>query len=222
MKHLSDEIPSFHPRLAGGYACILGTRFHPFLLPAFSISSSLAGERRPLSFTAYHFQPSLSLSLSSHFSSSSFSQELNRGVASHLRRKKEREGGRERKSHLGAIFLFSSLLLACPAGRRLTGAASLSWTATVSAEREGGEGTGKMIKASSSSSSPVGWLLSLSLSLSPPLSDSRGREGEGRKTKVKARGDGEKCLTPPSGDLRIRRLFKSNIVSRSAQSDKLS
>ena len=168
----------------------------PACLPAFSISSSLAGERRPLSFTAYHFQPSLSLS--SHFSSSSsFSQELNRGVASHLRRKKEREGeregGREEESSRGHLPLL--LLLARP-GRR--------WCLAVvwmddddgrcrrRGRREGGgtkeggrQGTEKMIKASSSSSSPVGWPLSLSLSPSVSVKGGKG------KTKVSARGEGE-------------------------------
>ena len=105
MKHLSNEIASFHPSPDDGYACLYFGHAFSSIPPAFSISSSLAGDPSPsLLITFSHL--SLSLSLSSHFSSSSFSLELNRGVASHLRRKKEREGGR--KSHLGAISLLSS------------------------------------------------------------------------------------------------------------------
>ena len=168
MKHLSNEIASFHPSPDDGYACLYFGHAFSSIPPAFSISSSLAGDPSPsLLITFSHLSPSLSLSLSSHFSSSSFSLELNRGVASHLRRKKEGREEESSRGHLPPLLSSLSFPLAC----RVAGGARLSCGRRRC--RQGGgreQGTGKMIKASSSSSSPVGWLLSLSLALSPSAS----------------------------------------------------
>ena len=115
-----------------------------------------------LLITFSHLSLSLSLSLSSHFSSSS-SPELNRGVASHLRR--TREEMEKRKSHLGAI---------------LPARADDASVEEDGAAEGGGGGRGKMIKASSSS--PLGRPSSLSLSLSLSLSASRWKEGKRQKS----------------------------------------
>ena len=153
-------------------ACILGTRFHPFLLSG----------RRPLSFSAYHFQPSPSLI--------SFLLLLLPGIEQRSRiSPPKKEGGGEGGKVISGPSPSSPLLPLLPSclpGRRWCPA--VVWTTTVSARR--GEGTGNGEDDQSIFVVVITSGLAL-LCLSLYLLLRQFREERG-KTKVKAREEMEK------------------------------
>ena len=167
MKHLSNEIASFHPSPDDGYACLYFGHAFSSIPPAFSISSSLAGDPSPsLLITFSHLSPSLSLSLIS------FLLLLLPGIEQRSRisppKKEGGEGGRVISGPSPSSPLLP-LLPSCLPGRRWCPA--VVWTTTVSAGRGEGTGNGEddqsifvVVIASRLAS------LSLSLALSPSAS----------------------------------------------------